>query len=1031
MSIDKPGPNPGPDEQKIIVPPMRSDETKQDVGDIVDDIFKKTSSASDQEGLIDEAKAGSVEPPIVPKEAVDPIKRRLSEIDSSLLSSYDKRLEYTNAIRDAYLAKEMDRANSLKIERDELNKQIKSLKKEEKDLKAEAKKSKESSSTEDVSDDDSKESFSPNVAEEVKSLLETDLDKLNNPEKKSFSENTLTWLQKNTKLRMFTGIAVSSLAALTGMNEATWIARGVLGAAGGAVGYSGLRSGMRERGALKEYNRKMNGCFDKNGNLDETKLAEKVANNEISREDAIDLYAKLTEIASAKGQKVIEKLGETEQTTESKLDKLFPRLKENKAIQWYGRQHWAVKAGLAVAASVGVGVAGASIAGGFGASVAGINLARVLSSGAMQLMMGVKQKSPEGEVARYAYSGKILGLQNILKDKLGGDLTPEELAGIQKYRTDAKKGRSRDVAIGGATVAVLIGGYYALFGHNAAEQANNGVTKTEPSSNGKPIEFKPDENGNLTIKNPLDSKPYNPLAADDKGPWAPSPSSSGNEMVGGGPHPSLIAQPEATSHGATMDNFNKVTSPEHINSEYLDKIKGFKPEDMKDTGIHLKNEYFEKPENIIGANADKHLAETVIRGEMGQPGKYGPMHFNNHAEFNELRDKLVAEMHAKHPDAFNPDGSINEDHIKEVPNLLSTEDVKTDYAAVAALHPATTPEVSHGSGHESQSGANHNTQNPIEHAKGAAASQQAEATSREELFKATGAKVPGTWHSGHNFEAYNSGKPITAEGAIDALKDKQISKDSYNYLQTLYKSGLVKSGDVHLSPDGQHLLVTSPKSLADGIVWSTDIKEKSIFSTLFGGRVVDATSVVPGKTGILDAATQTPTPGTEAKPSDWSLSQGKEAHTTVDPLHSSKPEATDWQPSQGKVTSPEINHATSATAGSTELDHTSKANVAEAAATHLPQAKIEVPAELQHQLAPGAHVEGVHNGVYQIIEPNGKDTYFGSVDTSSTEYKTYFDQAMAKYDELKATRPNLTPLGYENFVKMNAANEILRNRYNQ
>lgn len=125
---------------------------------------------------------------------------------------------------------------------------------------------------------------------------------------------------------------------------------------------------------------------------------------------------------------------------------------------------------------------------------------------------------------------------------------------------------------------------------------------------------------------------------------------------------------------------------------------------------------------------------------------------------------------------------------------------------------------------------------------------RSESVANEELVKATGDKVPPTWKPGHDFDSYKGGKSITEAGVMDTLKEKQISKDSLNYINRLYKTGLLQPDGVHVSADGKHLLINMPKSGAKDIVWTTEINDKSIFSRLFPGRTSDIKDVLPNVT---------------------------------------------------------------------------------------------------------------------------------------------------------------------------------------
>jgi hypothetical protein len=108
--------------------------------------------------------------------------------------------------------------------------------------------------------------------------------------------------------------------------------------------------------------------------------------------------------------------------------------------------------------------------------------------------------------------------------------------------------------------------------------------------------------------------------------------------------------------------------------------------------------------------------------------------------------------------------------------------------------------------------------------------------SREQIEKATGVKFPGEWKPTNEFGNYNNGKPITESGTMDLLKDKQIASGPLNYVLRLYNAHMLKPEDIHLAPDGKHLLFGIHHTGQEKVIWSIELKNKGFFASLFSGR---------------------------------------------------------------------------------------------------------------------------------------------------------------------------------------------------
>ena len=325
--------------------------------------------------------------------------------------------------------------------------------------------------------------------------LDVDLMEVNNPENHKWTNKTFNWLQRNSGYRIATGVAVSALGASFGMSPAIWGARAALGAIGGGIGFSGLKAGLREGKILKKFNETFR---DEEGNINIAEIEQKIQNGTLDQKDRdalIYLYAGFTEIASSKGRRIEESLDQEREENTSKIDKLFPKLKENKLVKWYSKQHWGVKAALGIGIAFGAGYAG-------GAAFGGAALAKVLCTGAAQMGLGLIQRSPDSMSETYSHSSEALLVKGLL-ERTGG-LTDDELEAVENYREDAKKGRLKDAVIGGGVMAALIGGAAAYMGHQAevhhSETQGDVDQNTNTDQSETPSDTSSDNNGDSNIE---------------------------------------------------------------------------------------------------------------------------------------------------------------------------------------------------------------------------------------------------------------------------------------------------------------------------------------------------------------------------------------------------------------------------------------------------------------------------------------------------------------------------------------------------
>jgi hypothetical protein len=282
----------------------------------------------------------------------------------------------------------------------------------------------------------------------------------------------------------------------------------------------------------------------------------------------------------------------------------------------------------------------------------------------------------------------------------------------------------------------------------------------------------------------------------------------------------------------------------HTGNEPIVKIEETTP----GHGLHLTSEYQKVLSGEIAkgdTKAAQHLAEVELRGQLGKIGE----HFKNHADFEKARDTLVAGWHTKHPEMFGVDGSIKPEHMNDIAATLQSVDAKT------VLESSTTFLVA-----DNAIGPHHLAAEPhgigaAEHSAKAMTPAETENAAREHLNQVAGAKVPPTWHTGGDYAAYNQGKSLNDVGTIEALKGKQISSDSLHYLKKLLELHRLKPEDVHVSPDGKHLMFNAPNSAARNIIWTTELRDKSVFSRLFPGQTADVKEIFPQGQAKIDAAT--------------------------------------------------------------------------------------------------------------------------------------------------------------------------------
>lgn len=749
----------------------------------------------------------------------------------------------------------------------------------------------------------------------ISNRLERDIEELNNPEKRGWTERALNYLSTKSELRLAAGTGMAVLSAVTGMNTAILAARGLLGMAGGSIGFSGWRAGKREAKAYEKLNVKMEGCFDNEGKLDLEKIKDKINSTDeqskLSREDLVNLYAEITEIASAKGKKIAEKLEDMEGQTQTKMDKLFSGLSEKleknsgyigKGYNWYMRQKWYTKAIIGIGASFGVGYVGA-FASGAAVGTAGFNTLRVLCSGAFQFGLGAVQKSPDTSSKYYAGSDKIIALRNAIKENYG-DLTEDELKEIQRYRNNAKANRMANAGIGAAAGGALVGLSYAIFGHHNAEAhqgqtagAHHGAEAGHHEDTGVKPNVRPEvePKGGTTSPQPTDGNgrvdanggaaslddqkrmfengygrfgrealeppkatvtEVTPEPASDKD-WATA-LREGNQQpdmvdASGRVHIPGIGEESATGATGVLSPHEPapMTAAEHEhvtagshNTLDEQRMAGGSLEGHE--GGKFMGEIYEglkgKGQLPEGAENEPHAVQAMI----DEAKKMGIIDAHNH---------LTAKIDAPEFDPMKFTEAVL--HHDDPANIAYLHDLSGDLTAYEKAHAAAEHAAAAGGVRESAEnrggGLTHREMTPEE-------SRQAAEAGRDHLEKATGEKLPVAWKPTNEFEAYNNGKAITDPSVLERLKDGTIPKNQLDYMLRLENAKLIRPEDIHLSPDGKHLLVVINENGQDNVVWQVNINKLSWWKELTGQKP-NISELVREKKTILEATIEHPKEG--------------------------------------------------------------------------------------------------------------------------------------------------------------------------
>ncbi len=629
-------------------------------------------------------------------------------------------------------------------------------------------------------------------------------------EKKGITQKTLSWLQRNSSLRIATGTAIAGIAALTGGGVGTMAARIAMGGVSGAIGLSGLRAGKRESAAVKEFNESFGykELLDENGQVDVDKLSKIIERDHEAREKAIELYASLTEVATAKGMQINSVLRQKIEDEENKAKELANGKNLQAYVQKYKNLHWGKKLALGVGLSVGMGFLGAYVGAGVGAGTLG----RILFSGATQLGMGILQKTPEGASSAFAHSDKIEALKKALEET--GGITEEDSENIQNIREGASSSRSWDVFVGAglgagvlATISILTNHHFEHSNHSSEHTAGN---TDQPDSSPAP--------------EPSAKGPDN--APDQDSPIPNQPNGS---------------QPEAQNH-VTIHS-NKFDSDSSSFTDEINKAKG---------------------EIDTTAGASDRYATKMVEGLEGK----GQINFANQAD----KENFIRGMSQalREHDGFKADGSISDvDALKHADPLELAKQTAdqvnkgakfegVDHNAIAAIrdrihgdgnshnidnhttdsHGNHEQAAQHSDHHDTNNDGSHepsahhqgHTSNNDLHGNDTSSNEQEAASQHAEKADPSGFR----WKAGR-VEDYNKGIKLDKGQLQRILDNKLLKPDAQNYLDNLVKSGRIEPDQVTISKDGSHIMFAD-KGLSKDLVWDTSLKPRGFLGGLFGSK---------------------------------------------------------------------------------------------------------------------------------------------------------------------------------------------------
>lgn len=635
--------------------------------------------------------------------------------------------------------------------------------------------------------------------------------------------------RKNSQVRMITGAALALLSASMPGAEAFRWAKMISSATTATASAEAMGVGRYKNKEVVPELQKIRAIIedakDETGEIDREVLAEKL--NEISSHDLFGIREKASILSTAEGLKLDsenlakkkKELSEKDPATLSLLQNLKAKTANmsgwKKAGVLVGATALSVGAGFAVPGIVGIGVA------------AGINMS--VSS----LML----KKREHDF--FEYSDVVSEIDMALSTR--EDVTEEDVNNIAKTENAKFKGKRKAWAIGGA----LIGGGLA-FAMQELYSGHHDQKKLDEIKGGhdqvEPDKIQHNETSGLE-KNPLPEKTGDSVAQ---------------------PTPDTQAEKTHLSGALEPKDMPAVAKPNaEIAHKEMEKAFAEKVGHLDKDSHTLAAEKALAGGSLKGQDGEKFMGKIYegLKGKQGLPDGAGDNTQVIHNMTEQAKEMGMIDAHGHLTDRidaskFDPQ-KFTEAVVGGDKNYLDnlSHDLSAYEQSHLAVHQAADmarPGAHHSAGLEANSGADHGRETMT--------SEQAETASKEELFKTTGAKVPPTWHAGHDFDAYNNGKSITSSGAMDTLKNKQISKDSLNYLKTLFDHKTLTPEDIHVSADGKQLLMNAPDSMAKDIIWNTEIKDKSLFSTLFPGRTADVGDVLPNQSITFDASDAQPLP---------------------------------------------------------------------------------------------------------------------------------------------------------------------------
>ena len=559
---------------------------------------------------------------------------------------------------------------------------------------------------------------------------------------------------RNSSTRIAAGI-------ITGITASAFV--NTPGGAAAKYGAMALRTGLAsfgfgsgaEAGKIARIRRENQSFFEDckiDGKIDREKVVQKF--NSLSAEQQTKMVASLVEVSNRRAEKIDDKLYQEEQDTIAKAEKNYsiPRQKFEKLRENFSKLSWKKK--LVVSGAIAlVSVGAGAVAGG---ALAGVGIYSAASS-----------------VAGIGVSGLI---------NVGASMVTSSRDSRTKYSSDSE------------LINILGREYFQgqNYDKDRLSEERKKVGKDIVGSRIKGIAFGGALANAMNIVN-LGRSAYQHAAGE------------------GSQH--SIMNTYSEKHIGSSEN--KPHLEEGTNTPQEKHIAGVSPEQMaKGPTLHLKDGYFKNPENI-GVNADKHLAENVIRGYMGRNNG----HFENHNQFNAARDALAREWREK--GFFSADGKLNIEPDKLIHSIDALGEAKAAVGAAA-------PEYFHsGAGETLKSGAeqhltNHNG-NIVNHENftGEKAVQHAAEKANTEPIDPSGFQ----WKAGRLDLFENSQSTHLNRGQLDQIFEKGLLKPhAEKYLHNLIDSGRIKPDQVIITPDHKHLMF-SDTLLSKKLAWDTSFKD--------------------------------------------------------------------------------------------------------------------------------------------------------------------------------------------------------------